>query len=92
MNCKISWYCPKNSERRKNINIAALTKYLSRKIVIFNTHMTVPHLSFYFKPALCACELKRYDPHYHLILPPMIAQFRSQECAEHVGKNDRNRS
>lgn len=92
MNCKISWYCPKNSERRKNINIAALTKYLSSKIVIFNTHMTVPRLSFYFKRALCACELKRYDPHYHLILPPMIAQFRSQECAEHVGKNDRNRS
>lgn len=58
MNCKISWYCPKNSERRKIIKIAALTKYLSRKTVLFNTHMTVPHLSFYFRPALCAYELK----------------------------------
>lgn len=89
MNCKISWYCPKNSERRKIIKIAALTKYLSRKPVIFNTHMTVPHLSFYFRPALCAYELKRYYPQYHLIPPPMSDQFTSQDCAEHVGKIDK---
>lgn len=92
MNCKISWYCPKNSERRKNIKIAALTKYLSRKIVIFNTHMTVPHLSFYFRPVLYACELKRCYTQYHLIPPPMTDQFTSQDCAEYVGKIDKKRS
>lgn len=62
MNYKISWYCPKNTEKRKNIKIAALTKYLSRKTVIFNTHMTVPHVILFQACFMCLWNEKVLSP------------------------------